>query len=647
MRLELSFSSEHPVRRYLDGDIGDEILDHKASSVRLDRLRNGGPVLIDHRNSVDSLVGVVEKVSLKEKKGRATVRFHDDDHSRIVFNKAKSGILRNVSVGYEIHNFIKERDRDGNNVTFRITDWEPMEISMVAVPADPTVGPGRAVAPYSARVMEPLAADPPAPDDPPGDDLLAADRNKAPTILQPIAETTMTEEEKQEALRQAREAGATAERERVSGIRSIVKTYPQLADDAERAIHEGKTIEDFRTIALDRIHNAKPMPAPPQLGLSDKEVRAFSVVKLLRALAFGHQEARFIKDASFELEVTEVAARIQQEVGVKRVHGTIIPMDVLNAAMMPRTDGNMASALRAKFPELARALNIQQRLLTAGTATDGAELVAEELLSGSFIDVLRNASFVIQAGATVLTDLNGNIAIPRKVSGSVAAWLATEGVSEAAQSEPQFDQVTMTPHNLAVYAEYSRQLLLQSSLDIENLLRTDLAAGMATEVDRVSLYGSNSAGQPNGLATQTGVNAPGMAGANPTWAEVVGFETAVAVDNALRVNATSYMLKPDMRGSLKTTLKVSGDAGTGFIWDIQSPNNPLNGYPAWVTNQVVSGDLFFGYWPDLLIGMWGGLDVIVDPYTQARKGVVGITNHQSMDVAVRQPVSFAFDNDSA
>ncbi|MBT8496132.1 MAG: phage major capsid protein, partial [Deltaproteobacteria bacterium] len=73
----------------------------------------------------------------------------------------------------------------------------------------------------------------------------------------------------------------------------------------------------------------------------------------------------------------------------------------------------------------------------------------------------------------------------------------------------------------------------------------------------------------------------------------------------------------------------------------------IAGYPAPFTNQVTLGDYFFGNWRDLLIGMWGGLDLLVDPYTASNTGTVRIVGLQSMDIAVRHGQSFAFENDTA
>ena len=94
-----------------------------------------------------------------------------------------------------------------------------------------------------------------------------------------------------------------------------------------------------------------------------------------------------------------------------------------------------------------------------------------------------------------------------------------------------------------------------------------------------------------------------------------------------------------MYGALKTTQK---DAGSGqFV----ATGDGMNGYRAIVSNQVTAGDLFFGNFSDLLIGMYGGLDLTVDPYTNSTSGSVRLVALQTVDVAVRHAVSFAVNND--
>jgi HK97 family phage major capsid protein len=177
-------------------------------------------------------------------------------------------------------------------------------------------------------------------------------------------------------------------------------------------------------------------------------------------------------------------------------------------------------------------------------------------------------------------------------------------------------------------------------LDIEALIRNDLSTALALAIDLGALAGSGSSGQPTGIKNVNGINAPtAFAAANPTFAEIVAMETAVAEDNALMGNL-AYILPAGMYGALKTATK---DAGSGQF--VVEPGNTINGYRAIVSNQVTAGDLYFGNFSDLLVGMYGGLDITVDPFTNSTSGTVRIVALQTMDVAVRHAVSFAFNND--
>lgn len=345
-----------------------------------------------------------------------------------------------------------------------------------------------------------------------------------------------------------------------------------------------------------------------EIGLTKIEAKNYSFKKAILAQL---EPMAYREDAAFELECSQAAA--QKYGGNPR--GLLVPNDVLY---------------------LTRDLN-------ATTATAGGNLVATDLLSGSFIDVLRNLSVVMGMGATTLSNLQGNVAIPRKTSGATAAWISSEG-GDAAQSEPTFDHVTLSPKTVGGYANATRQILIQSSIDIESMIRADLAAGIASAIDLAALYGSGTSGQPTGIANTVGINAPtNFAAAIPSWPEIVAMETSVAVDNALQGNL-GYLVEPSMRGSLRVTEKFSG---TGeMVWGSHVKSKDLlNEYKTGVTSQVTSGDIFFGNWADLLIGLWGGLEILVNPYKYSKSGSVEISALQSVDIAARHPESFAFNND--
>lgn len=139
--VELSFSSETPVTRWGE----DEILSHKKSAVLLDRINTTGCLLFNHNR--DKVIGKIEKAKIENKRGTATVKFDTDAESDIYFNKVKSGSLRGVSVGYIIHEYKStpaEKSASGRT-TYTVTKWEPLEISIVSVPADTSVGVGRSM----------------------------------------------------------------------------------------------------------------------------------------------------------------------------------------------------------------------------------------------------------------------------------------------------------------------------------------------------------------------------------------------------------------------------------------------------------------------------------------------------------------------
>lgn len=336
---------------------------------------------------------------------------------------------------------------------------------------------------------------------------------------------------------------------------------------ADKAVAEGRSLAEFRGELLEAIGNA-PLDTQ-EIGLTKKEVRNFSLMNAIRAMA-NPTDRNAQEAARFEFEASQEAAK---RAGVDP-QGLYMPHDVL------------------------RSWN-QRDLNTS----DDSAMVAEAYRGGDFIDVLRNASSVMQAGATMLTGLSGDVKIPKKTAASTGAWIATEG-GASTESEPTFGQVTMSPKTVGAFTDITRLMMMQSSLDIENLVRNDLSTGIALAIDNGALQGSGSSGQPTGIKNTSGINAPtSFAAANPTFAEVVAMETAVAEDNALMGNL-AYILPASMMGALKTTAK---DSGSGlFVAD----GGQINGYNAIVSNQVTAGDLYFGNFADCLIGMYGGLSLI-------------------------------------
>jgi len=281
-----------------------------------------------------------------------------------------------------------------------------------------------------------------------------------------------------------------------------------------------------------------------------------------------------------------------------------------------------------------------RRDLSAGTATDGAELVASNLLAGSYIEVLRNTMVTAKAGITMLSGLVGNVEIPRQTSGAAATWISAED-GDSTEGEAQFDQVTLSPKDLACHTEVTRRLLMQSTPSIERIVMNDLAIAQALGIDLAVLYGSASDGQPRGIKNQTGINTKDLGAAAPTYAEIIEIIKKVLEDNAL-VGNCSWMISPAGWEDLMTTSKQASGVEGNFIL---GESGKIAGYGYQVSNQVTAEEYFFGDFSQVLLGEWGGLEINVDPYTHSLKGKLRYITFKTVDVAVRQPTAFCYSHD--
>jgi HK97 family phage major capsid protein len=582
--LEIAFSSEEPYERWW----GTEILDHTPDAVNLKRLRNKAPFLSEH-NRLDQ-IGVLENAWIdRDKKGRAVVRFSKKLRAQEEMQDVKDGIRTKISVAYMIHEEVLEKS-EGDHQTWRITKWEPLEVSLVSIPADDTVGVGRS------------ATEPPK----------EKQQSTKEIITMPDENNVKKEELNQDEIRKS---GTQAERARVQKIMAMA-AHLGLDELAKKAVKDGTSASDFAELAFAEIRTNPDTVAKkhqPEIGLTPKEARQFSFLRAINALADPtNRQAQ--EAAAFEFEVSRAAAK---KYGQKE-GGILVPWDVL------------------------------RRDLTAGTATGGAEFVATEVPS-DFIDVLRNASYILQ-DATVLRGLQGDLAIPKIATGATAYWVA-EG-DPITESTPVTGSVPLAPHTLGAWTDISRKFALQSSVDAENLVRSDIAKSVALEIDRAALHGTGSNDQPKGVAAQQGIGSVigGAAGAAPDWADIIDLESAVAVANADLGNL-KYYTNAKVRGKLKKTVVAAGTSAD-MVWDYRSPMAPLNGYDVRVTNQVASNlvkggsgavcsAIFFGNWADLLVGMWGNIELTVNPYALQTSGGIRVVALADVDIAVRHVASFA------
>ena len=559
---EFPFSSEYPVMRYF----GNEVLSHEMDAANLSRLNDGAPLLFNH--DPDRVVGVVERawVDGDKKRGYVKVRFSRNKFAQEVLDDVRDNILRGISFGYSIDK-MEERGDD-----FVATRWSPYEVSVVSIPADPTIGIGRSLTEEIVVQAAPAASPTPEP-----------------------------EMENTPDLEVIRSEAVEAERTRIAAISALGDKH-QMQDLARELIDGGRTVDEARAAVLEKL-GTQPVEqvirsadvTSNDVGLSDKETRSFSFARALNYLA-NPSDSSARRAAEFEIEVGKAAAQKYE----RSSNGIVIPNEVL------------------------------RRDLVVGTPTAGGNLVADELLAGSFIDLLRNRLALAQAGVTMLTGLQGNISIPRQTSAATAYWVGENG--SPTESQQAIDQVNMTPKTVGAFVDYSRRLLLQSSIDVEGMIRNDLARVIALELDRAAIYGTGSSNQPLGLTNTTGIGSQAITTFG-TFAEYIGMETDVASANA-DAGSLRYIINAAARGALKSTEKATN---TGmFVFE----DNEINGYPVIVSNQLQNNDALFGDFSMMIMGMWSGLDLTVDPYAGATAGTVRVIALQDVDVAVKQPGAF-------
>lgn len=584
-----SVASETPIQMWSDWK---EVLSHAPGSMRMGQRQKSLPLLLGH--DPDRVVGVIDAIRQEDGRTYATMRFASDEEGEKAFTRVKDRILTNVSIGYRVF----KRSEDEEQKITTATDWEIFEVSLVAMPADASVGVYRSL--NQATEKEPLMGD--------------KNQTTAATAVQ---------KETAPAVQVSENEVRAAERARIQEIETMCRQFS--IDDNRRndLINRGASVDEARAAIMDTLSAQRQSPAADSkrdfdIGMSEAERRSYSLVRALNAHMTGSW-----REAGLEREVSvELARRMGRD-----SNGFFMPTDL----PMMRDAGYYV-----------------------GTPTQGGNLVKTDLLMGSFIDILRNKAAVMQLGATFLPGLVGKVEIPRQSGVSATQWIQETGTVTG--SNATFDKVALDMKTIAAKSFVSRNMLRQVTMSVENFVRNELATSIALAIDLAALSGSGSGSEPKGLASQTGILTVegGTNGAAITFDHLIDMETKVADANA-DGTSMAYLANAVTIGALK---KIK-DANNNYIWKpiVGASRNAIpgevNGYPVARSNQArknltkgtssgVCSEIFFGNWADLLIGEWGVLEILPNPYSAAAydNGGLEIRALQSVDIAVRHPESF-------
>lgn len=638
-RFAVAISSEQPVVQYF----GAEILDHSRAAVDLTRFKRGLPLRVvedlDRGHYAGIQIGLVEEPELDEKARvlRGVVRFGRSAKAQEIKQDVQDGIRKFVSVSYRISKMVLESDDKDKGPTYRATRWQPQEVALVAVPADVTVGFGRSdgadqepveitgareATPGSTTMDNPTPTPTPAPT---GDGARAA----APT---PAAVTV----------------DIPGERKRVAAIYALATQHGFKQEKVDEWINADRSVDSIKAEILDlKARGAAPLVTPADgarqgqhaVELSPKDQKEYSFCRAILAVADGNRDA-----APFEYEVHDA---IVAKRGESKRGGFYIPA---NLAVNPLAQEVRERILAALPPEI-RDQFLSRAALDVQTATKGAELKFVE--PGPFIELLRNRMLVRALGARVLTGLQGDVSFPRQTGAGTFSWVPESPTADVASSNLLLNSLVLAPKIGQSTTSYSRKLLAQAVRDIDMLVREDLAAINALGIDSAAISGLGTSNQPTGILNTAGIGSVtiGANGGVPTYDHFVDLETQVAVANA-DIGALAYFTTPQVRGRMKKSAQISATTGIPAWFQ-----GEVNGYGGQVSNQVPSNltkgtsttichAILFGNWAEVLIGQWGELEVIADPYSQKKRGDVEVTTFIMADVGLRHAASMAAVKDA-
>jgi HK97 family phage major capsid protein len=647
-RFSFAVSSTEPVRRYF----GDEVLLHDKANVRTQRLEDGMvPSLFNH--NADQQLGAVDSHKLKD--GKLTV---SGPFSRSAFAQEKrqdydDGILKAASVGYKVHKMTRIEDEDNPNAPDRceVTDWEPFDASLVTVPADATVGVGRAASaedfPVEVETVGRRSLGPPRTGLSLRGDLSAVPETS--TVIQPkqeiriMADTAVVPSAAELDIARRNEIMAVA-------TDKDFRRYTSL-DDAQRAIAENTSANAFKDAVTRKIVEANDVTKVGTAGdaifaqLSAKEQKRYSVFRYVRSLVNDAKSGTFrasISDATMERELSDA---IRKMIDVPNLNGPLVPLAAL------------------------RALGTQTIASGSGQLGLTSEAALTQITTRpEVIEMLRHRPRCVQLGARTLGGLQGIIRLPRQDTAGNWQWVGEGGA--VTPSDLTTDFISVQPHRGSSQASWTIEELASTAPDVEALARADMEKNRNLALDYTAMYGTGASNQPLGLLNTTGlptVNPSGVAftdlGLPLTYADIAQFEELIAAADA-DFGTMAWMVTPGVRKALKTTpMFASGLADP--IWPRQPLRDALGiedgplGYRAAVTNQLSSTGAkigsfpnasytanalhtaVFGDWSQLLFADWGAVEFVIDPYTQAASGAIVVTQRSLHDIAVRHIAAFA------
>jgi HK97 family phage major capsid protein len=661
-------STEAPARSYnYPEKPALEVLSHAREAVDMSLMEPSAPLHAGHTEEPfyqhGPQVGVAENARIENRRMVGEARFSRSVRGQEAQGDVEDEISRFVSVGYRVLKArrLPEPDAKTGMPVYEAVRWQPFEVSIVGLPADRNAvivrkdaqqtehavelvegveGPPPTQASTEAEPAKPAESAADAPEGPAPENTEVRSMKKVRDEKGAVIE--VADDDPRQAVREdGRSKTQTTRDEEVAKIYEICDEHG-LGGKAPEYVRSGMTYEAVCAALVEARRTPRPQVAAggPEseaegidLGLKTTDQQRFSYARAV-LMASGD-----VPENGIEAEVNQELARKLTASGLPfRGNGVLLPFDL-------RTR-------QQRYDDYDRRIRAMAARTLAGTGT-GAEVVFDR--PGELIELLRNRSVLISMGARVLSGLTGPVPFPIQDSAGTFSWVGENPGADVADSDLGLGLRTLSPKTGQSSTSYSRQLLIQASVDVENLVRNDLAAIHGLGIDKAGLHGQSAAGQPTGLYFTGGnINTQDYGSTVPTYALLVNQAALVADDNA-DLGSLGWITTPLMAGKLKTTPEHSTAGMANWIWQGTFRDGTLAGYRAMGSNQcskTMTGTagaetggndhaIFFGNWNDMIVGLFGALEIVVDPYAKKKRGLIEVTSFQMADILVRHAESFS------
>jgi len=386
-------------------------------------------------------------------------------------------------------------------------------------------------------------------------------------------------------------------REEISEIRRLGMKH-NMSDIADDFIENGNSLEQFRNYVLENISNSEPLDLPSTINKAPALVRKHSEKYSLNEAIKGCLDP---KHRGFEFEVSQDLQRNQE---LKNEHGVIVPTEEV----------------------------LGQRTMTVGNLAGNVSDISD---SAKLIPFVQRIGVYSSIGLTEFSGMSSDVKIPRGTSVATASFLSLDGATDITEGTPTMDSVSMSPTSLACFSEVSHKLVLQSSVDMENYLRSLMSESIANKLDLAVIHGSGASNQPTGMLNASGINVETYTSAI-AYSDLANALSTLATDS-IPLNGLSWVVNPAEYGTLQVKDKGT-DTGqflleTGVSNDVNQVGTML-GYPVYVSEHVPAGEVLLTRAQHSALGFFGGLELDVNPYQDFQKGTIGIRAIQDFDFQV-------------